>query len=234
MSASCASKRLSARNGDTQTPPRARCARALLDPRRSTGVRCLPAGPPPMRARRQWRRLGRREAAARTLRLSHLSDTAIQSLQSVRRQEIAAVRPGCWNRHADHARPSLDDANDCALVAGRRPSGHRTRLRRIPRTIPPYREALHTFHAHGGSAEAARTSPRRRQQRCRAAQPDLTISAEGTSAEPVARTRHIAGPSARSRRGRRDHRASCHGRAAAAPGRRPLATASSAIASVSA
>src|SRR5437588_106960 len=95
MSASCASKRLSARTADTQTSSRrAGSARALRDPLRPPDLGCLPADSPPMRGARQLRRrLTGREAAALRLQLSRLWDTTVLSLRSVQRQEIATARP---------------------------------------------------------------------------------------------------------------------------------------------
>jgi hypothetical protein len=68
------------------------------------------------------------------LQLSHLWDTAILSLRSVQRQEIAIARPRCWSRrHADHA----PLARRCERVCSRSPMSalhHRARPRPIPRT----------------------------------------------------------------------------------------------------
>jgi hypothetical protein len=68
------------------------------------------------------------------LQLSHPWDTAVLSLRSVQRQEIATARPRCWSRHhADHA----PLARRCERVSSRSPTSalhHRARPRPIPRT----------------------------------------------------------------------------------------------------
>jgi hypothetical protein len=116
--------------------------------------------------------IGSGEAALRTPQLSHLWDTAILSLRTVRQQAIAAVRPAV-GVDALHARPSLGDANECALVARDRfqislepePDGFQG-----PRPcagFPPQPPSLRTFRA----GRAQRRNRHQQQERCTGAAP---------------------------------------------------------------